>query len=126
MSIMNAAITALIVAIVGVLGTLLAPIVSQRLSARARREEFEMQRTQQLDEYRRQQEEKVLMAKRACYITVISSARRYRLELMRYLFAVKEGAVDDTAGSRLEKHVSHLTQVLRKMNLQRQVRCERR
>ena len=100
---MNAAVTALIVAIVGVVGTLLAPIVSQRLSARARREEFEMQRTQQQDDYRRQQQEKVLMTKRVCYITVISGARRYRLELMRYLFAVKESGVDDAARDRLEE-----------------------
>jgi hypothetical protein len=100
---MNAAVTALVVAIVGVIGTLLAPIVSQRLSARARREEFEQQRTQRQDEYERQQRERELTIKRTCYITVISGARRYRLELMRYLYAIKEDTVDDGARDRLEE-----------------------
>lgn len=100
---MNAAVTALIVAIVGVTGTLLAPIVSQRLSARARREEFELQRVQRQDEYKREQQEKTLSAKRACYITVISAGRRYRLELMRYLYAVNERTVGDDARERLEE-----------------------
>jgi hypothetical protein len=100
---MNASITALIIAIVGVLGTLVAPIVSQRLSAGVRREEFERQRSQRKDEYGREQQEKVLAIKRSCYVTVISAARRYRLELMGYLHAVNHGSVDDNARDRLEE-----------------------
>jgi type II secretory pathway pseudopilin PulG len=99
---MNASITALTIAIVGVMGTLLAPIVTQRLSARARREEFEQQRSQRREEYRRDQQEKVLINKRNCYVTMISTARHYRLELMSYLYAVKQGAVDNSAKDRLQ------------------------
>jgi hypothetical protein len=100
---MNATITALLIAIVGVIGTLLAPIVSQRLSARARREDFEMQRSQRQDEHYHEQQEKILANKRTCYITMISAARRYRLELMSYLYAVNRGTVDDGARDRLEE-----------------------
>ena len=100
---MNASVTAVIIAIVGVIGTLLAPIVSQRLSARARREEFDLQRLQQQEEYYRGQQEKVLANKRSCYITMISATRRYRLELMNYLYAVNENTVDSEAKSRLEE-----------------------
>jgi hypothetical protein len=100
---MSAAVTALVVAIVGVIGTLIAPIISQRLSALARREEFDQQRIQRQDEYEREQQEKALAMKRACYITVISGARRYRIELMRYLYAVKDGTLDNGAQTRLEE-----------------------
>lgn len=100
---MNAGITALIIAIVGVIGTLVAPIVSQRLSAHARREEFDIQRSHRQDEYVREQQEKVLANKRSCYVTMISAARRYRLELMSYLHAVNQGSVDNNARDRLEE-----------------------
>lgn len=100
---MNATITALIIAIVGVTGTLLAPIVSQRLSAHARREEFELQRSQRQDEYNREQQEKVLTAKRNCYISIISAARRYRFELLRYLYAATHGTVNDATRDSLEE-----------------------
>jgi len=52
---MNSNISALIIAIVGVVGTLSASIISQRLSARARRDELEIQRLQRRDEYDREQ-----------------------------------------------------------------------
>jgi hypothetical protein len=100
---MDASATALIVAIVGVIGTLVAPIVSQRLSALSRREEFEQQRIQRHDEYEHQRQEKELAIRRACYIAVIAGARRYRLELMRYLHSVNEDAVDDAGRERLEE-----------------------
>jgi len=99
---MNAGITALIISIVGVVGTLLASIVTQRLSAVARREELKQQRLLRQDEYEREQREKVLANKRICYVAMISTTRRYRLELMSYLYAVKQGAVNDEAGTRLQ------------------------
>jgi hypothetical protein len=52
---MNSDIGALIIAIVGVVGTLSASIISQILAARARREELETQRLQRRDEFDRDQ-----------------------------------------------------------------------
>jgi len=99
---MNGTITALIIAIVGVCGTLTAPIVSQRLSARARREEFDQQRLQKADEYARGQQRETFAAKRSCYIALFVATRRYRVELMNYLHTVNQGKLDDNARSRLE------------------------
>jgi hypothetical protein len=100
---MNATISALIIAIVGVLGTLSAAIVSQILSARARREEVKLQSSQQESQYKREQQQKVLEDKRRCYITMITAARRYRLELMSYLYLVNRRAVDNDAALKLEE-----------------------
>jgi hypothetical protein len=100
---MNSATTALTIAIVGVFGTLSAPIVSQRLSARARREEFDQQRLHRTDEYAREQNDKVFTAKRNCYLGLFIATRRYRAELMSYLYAVNRKAVNEAAQSRLEE-----------------------
>jgi hypothetical protein len=99
---MDATTTALIIAIVGVAGTLLAPIVSQRLSAHAKREEFELQRLQRQEEYDRERGERTLIHKRDSYISITSSSRRYRVELMNYLFAIKRGLVSNELNVRLE------------------------
>jgi hypothetical protein len=56
-------ISALVVAIVGVFGTPFAPIVSQRLTAQARREEFERDRDHQSDIYSREQQQVALFGK---------------------------------------------------------------
>jgi hypothetical protein len=100
---MNTNTSALIIAIVGVIGTLAASIVSQVLSARARGRELELQRLQRHDEYDREQRQSVLANKRSCYITMISATRRYRLELMSYLYAIHRQTVDKGATDRLEE-----------------------
>lgn len=99
---MDASVTALVIAIVGVVGTLLSPIVSQRLSLRARREEFEIQRFHRQEEFDRERVVDLFTQKRSCYISFLSVSRRYRLELAIYLFTIKRGAVNDDANTRLE------------------------
>src|SRR5215470_565786 len=91
----------LAVAVVGVLGTLFSPIVTQRLSARVKREEFELHRAQrgEINTYERQKA--LYEQKRMCYVGMVASSRRYRIELMNYLHAVAKGAVDDGARSAL-------------------------
>lgn len=98
---MSASLTALIIAAVGVIGTLVSPIVSQRLSAMARREEFELQRSQRKEEHDRDREKDALDNKRRCYISCTSAARLYRVELMNYLFAVKRDRANDEADVKL-------------------------
>lgn len=85
---MTASSTALVIAIVGVCGTLFAPIVSQTLSKRARRDEFELQREQRTEEYARDHRKESLAEKRNCYLSAMLTARRYRQELMNHLYMV--------------------------------------
>jgi hypothetical protein len=99
---MDASTTALIIAIVGVAGTLSASVVSQILSARVRREELALQRSHHQDDYARERLEAVVTQKRDCYISITSSSRRYRVELMNCLFAIKKGPVDSETNARLE------------------------
>lgn len=93
---MSAGFGALILAVIGVLGTLSASIVTQVLSARNQSRAFDLQ-------VRREQEEGVLTTKRACYIAMFANSRRYRIELMNYLYAVQAKAVSDAVRADLEE-----------------------
>ena len=100
---MSSNISSLVVAIVGVFGTLFAPIVSQRLTAQARREEFERDRDHQSDIYSREQQQARFLEKRNCYLSLSMSAGRYRSELMRYLHKVHNKTLDENARPTLEE-----------------------
>jgi hypothetical protein len=99
---LSAETSAILIAIAGVFGTLAAPIVSQRLSARAKRDEFEMQKSQRIDDRQQEQQQLDFTTKRSCYIAMIATSRRYRIELMNYLYKIKRQTVDDPARDELE------------------------
>lgn len=88
---METVVSPLVVAVVGIIGTLLSPIVSGRLTARMQRE-LAAQQLQHARESRDHDERRALAAeKRACYVTVNATARWYRVVQMNYLHAVHEG-----------------------------------
>ncbi|MDX3838964.1 hypothetical protein [Streptomyces europaeiscabiei] len=82
---------ALLVALVGVVGTLVAPITTARVSLRTRLQEFELQ--QRANEQTRREENMAadLERRRAIYIAVNSSARQWRIRLMEDLHALRTG-----------------------------------
>jgi hypothetical protein len=100
---MNGTTGALLIAVVGVLGTLSAPVVSQRLSASARREEFALQRLHRQEDFDRELQREALAAKRACYVSLTATSRRYRVELMNYLHRVNGGTAGDGPRGELEE-----------------------
>ena len=99
---MDSSTVALVIAVVGVLGTLAGTIVSQVLSARARRADFDMQRSQRREDYIHERQKADLANKRSCYIAMMASSRRYRVELMNYLYMVKQKTINSDARNDLE------------------------
>jgi hypothetical protein len=99
---MTASSTALVIAIVGVCGTLFAPIVSQTLSRRARREAFELQRKQRAEEYERDHQKESLAEKRNCYLSAMLTARGYRQELMNHLYVINRDRTIGVSSDQLE------------------------
>lgn len=93
---------AVIIAALGLLGTLAAAIISQLLSTRARRDDFELQRSQRQEDYARERKEAELATKRSCYVAMMTSSRGYRVELMSYLYMVQQQTVRSTARGDLE------------------------
>ncbi|WP_037605627.1 hypothetical protein [Streptacidiphilus rugosus] len=98
---MDGNVVALIVAVVGVLGTLTSPVLSQRLSTHARREEQAAQRQDAREARDHARAETVQAEKKTAYITFNAAIRRYRVELMNYLHAVAERTPDETDRSEL-------------------------
>jgi len=99
---MSGDFTALVIAVVAVLGTLSASIVTQRLSARAQQQSFEFQRLLRIEEYDRGRREAILAADRSCYVTMLATSQRYRIELVNHLHTIQEGTVNDTGRDSLE------------------------
>ncbi|WP_369197037.1 hypothetical protein [Streptomyces djakartensis] len=89
---MTAAVTAMITAVVGVLGTLLAPVLSQRLTARQRDEE-----TRTAEERRRFEE------RRDAYTAMNRASRQFHTLLKDALHRLRDGVYGDAERERLEE-----------------------
>ncbi|MFB7252856.1 hypothetical protein [Streptomyces nojiriensis] len=106
---MDNALLALAGAIVAVTGTLLAPILSQRVLARVQTEQFERQQRAADAQWVREQRTAEVEKRQACYVTANSGYRRYRIELMKYLWLVHKGEATAQARADLEeaRHSMH-------------------
>ncbi|MEV0261127.1 hypothetical protein AB0I49_07265 [Streptomyces sp. NPDC050617] len=99
---MSSAVIALIVGVCGVMGTLLAPVLSQRSQARALEADFERHQQAEQAQWQREQERVGLEQRRTCYVDTNAAFRRYRVELMNFLYLVDRGEVDEAVGQALE------------------------
>ncbi|MFJ8018043.1 hypothetical protein [Streptomyces sp. NPDC096339] len=98
---MENALLALAGAVVAVTGTLLAPILSQRVLGRVQAEQFERQQRVAEAQWAREQRLAEVHKRRACYVTANSGYRRYRIELMTYLWLVHKGEATPEARAEL-------------------------
>jgi hypothetical protein len=98
---MTAGTSAILIAAVGVIGTLLSGLVSQQMSARTRRRDFEMQKSQRQEDRLHDQRQLTLAAKRSSYVAVMENARRFRHELVSYLYERTRGTTDSASDAEL-------------------------
>ncbi|MFF9816281.1 hypothetical protein [Streptomyces sp. NPDC014006] len=89
---MTAAVTAMITAVVGVLGTLFAPVLTQRITARQRAAESAA------EEQRRRFEER-----RTAYTAMNRASRQFHTLLKDALHRLRDGVYDDQERERLEE-----------------------
>ncbi|MCX5152344.1 hypothetical protein AB0C90_04175 [Streptomyces sp. NPDC048550] len=103
------ALVALAAATVGVVGTLLAPVLSQRVTARAQAEQFDRQ--QRTDHAVRLHERQIAEEerRRGCYVAANAAYRRHRVELMNFLWLVQKGEVTPEGRQAMEaaRHAHH-------------------
>ncbi|MFF9173922.1 hypothetical protein [Streptomyces sp. NPDC014793] len=90
---MGSALIGLAAAVVGVTGTLVASVLSQRLLARDQSEQFHRQQQAVEAQWHREQQVAELNRRRNGYMQVNASFRRYRTQLMNFLWTVHKGAV---------------------------------
>jgi len=92
-TLMSAELTTVLVAVLGVLGTLLSPVLVQQIASRAKRLEFDLHRQQQLDDRSESRRREALDERRAAYAALNTAARRYTQALRAYLRAISGGEV---------------------------------
>ncbi|MCY0925549.1 hypothetical protein OTB20_04885 [Streptomyces sp. H27-H1] len=85
---MDSGLIALGAAVVGVTGTLLATVVSQRMLARVQAAQFDREQRDAHTRWLRDQELTELSRRRDCYTAANAAYRRYRIALMNFLWAV--------------------------------------
>ncbi|MFI0967626.1 hypothetical protein ACH4S8_40555 [Streptomyces sp. NPDC021080] len=85
---MDSGLIALGAAVVGVAGTLLATVVSQRMLARVQTAQFDREQRDAHARWLRDQELTELSRRRDCYTAANAAYRRYRIALMNFLWAV--------------------------------------
>jgi hypothetical protein len=90
---MGSALIGLAAAVVGVTGTLVASVLSQRLLARDQSEQFQRQQQAVEAQWHREQQVAELNRRREGYMQVNASFRRYRTHLMNFLWTVHKAAV---------------------------------
>lgn len=92
-----------VVAVAGIVGTLLSPIIAQRLSRRGQLDAFEHQRVLAAEADDRSARRGLWEAKRAAYVAANGAARQYRISLLNYAVAVRRGVVPEEVRQRAEQ-----------------------
>ena len=90
---MAADYTTLTVAILGVAGTLLSPLLVQRVADRAKREEFDLQSRRRREDREVNQRQTALLERRSIYAKLNTASRRYQRAIEDYLRVLSSGAV---------------------------------
>lgn len=96
---MDAGVIALLVAAVGVAGTLLAPITTTWVGSRARLQEFELQQRAEQAKRHFEEAQQNLERRRETYVALNSATRRYRILMMEDVHALRTGDPLDADGA---------------------------
>ncbi|GLX18470.1 MULTISPECIES: hypothetical protein [Streptomyces] len=86
------------IALIGMTGTLFAPLLTQRLVGRVQSEQFERQERMAEGQWQREQRAAELDVRRACYVAAMAGYRRYRIELMNFLWLAHKARAAGAAG----------------------------
>ncbi|MEU4357787.1 hypothetical protein [Streptomyces virginiae] len=100
---MGSALIGLAAAVVGVTGTLIASVLSQRLTARVQVEQFARQQQVAEAQWLREQRVAELDRRREGYMNVNAALRRYRTHLLNFLWTVHKDAVTEEAREVVEE-----------------------
>ncbi|GAB2811018.1 hypothetical protein [Streptomyces daliensis] len=100
---MGSTVSQIVVAVLGIGGTLAAAVITQRGADRARARELEHARQLQRDEREYATRQAQLEARRTCYATVSAGTRDLANVLTRVLHALERGEVTEELRSELDR-----------------------
>ncbi len=100
---MNSSISQIVIAVLGIGGTLAAAVITQRGADRARARELEHTRQLQQDEREYATRQAQLEARRTCYATLSAGTREVANVMTKVLHALERGEVTEELRSDLER-----------------------
>lgn len=100
---MNSAISQIVIAVLGIGGTLASAVVTQRGANRARERELEHARQLQQDEREHATRQAQLEARRTCYATLSAGTRDLTNAMTNFLHALREDQVTEELRSDLDR-----------------------
>jgi DNA repair exonuclease SbcCD ATPase subunit len=89
---MSADVTTVAVAVLGVVGTLSSPLLTQWVGNRAKRQEFELEAQRRQEDRHEDSRRSVLQERRAIYAQLNTAARQYEQAVYEYLRVISEVA----------------------------------
>jgi hypothetical protein len=89
---MSADVTTVVVAVLGAVGTLSSPLLTQWVGNRAKRQEFELEAQRRQEDRHEDSRRSVLQERRAMYAQLNTAARQYEQAIYEYLRVISEVA----------------------------------
>ncbi|MFI6765809.1 hypothetical protein [Streptomyces sp. NPDC050355] len=99
---MSSTVVPLVIAFLGIVGTLVSGLMSQRLAEKVKSKELDHSERQRAEERQYETERAVEEAFRACYVTLNTASLDYHSELNSFWHALRVGRVTDDLRSRLD------------------------
>ncbi|MFI9202776.1 hypothetical protein [Streptomyces sp. NPDC053048] len=99
---MSNSVTSLLIAFVGIVGTLASGLLTQRAAERSKARELEHAERQRLEDRRHQEERATVDARRVCYVALNTAALDYHSALNNLRYALVGGTVTEDLRSRLD------------------------
>lgn len=100
---MSSTTSALVIAFLGITGTLASGLLTQRSANSSKMRELERADQQRREERAYQAEQAAVETRRTCYATLNTAARLYQTELTNYLHALNVGELTGELRERLEE-----------------------
>ena len=89
---MSADVTTVVIAILGAVGTLSSPLLTQWVGNRAKRQDFELEAQRRQEDRHEDARRSVIQERRAIYAQLNTAARQYEQAIYEFLRVISEGA----------------------------------
>ncbi|MFJ9863520.1 hypothetical protein [Streptomyces sp. NPDC101165] len=100
---MSSTLVPLVIAFLGIVGTLLSGLMTQRLAEKVKSRELDHSERQRADERQYETKHATVEALRACYVMLTTASLDYHSELNNFWYALRDGRVTDDQRSRLDE-----------------------
>ncbi|MFF9016672.1 hypothetical protein ACF09C_27360 [Streptomyces sp. NPDC014870] len=99
---MSTTVAPLVIAFLGIVGTLASALMTQRLATKAKALELDQSARQRAEERQHETERALAEAVRACYVRLNTASLDYQSELNHFWHALRAGRVTDDVRTRLD------------------------